>query len=132
MHIFRYTRGDECSLFKRLINILNTRAANTQVEILDTYVQPETGKTVPKTIKYTFNQEKVQVEYLISEPQEIKLIDIYGTSPAPAQQWFDKLGLQPTYTRYLAKTQLKIARDGKCETIDGEMLYEINFAAKTL
>lgn len=22
MHIFRYTRGDECSLFKRLINIL--------------------------------------------------------------------------------------------------------------
>ncbi|WP_047999467.1 lipocalin-like domain-containing protein [Lactiplantibacillus herbarum] len=110
----------------------NTSAANTQVEILETYVQPETGKTVPKTIKYTFNQKEIQVEYLISDPKEIKLIDIYGTSPAPAQQQFDKLGLQPTYTRYLAKTQLKIIRDGDCETIDGEMLYEINFAAKTL
>lgn len=110
----------------------NTSAANTRVEILDTYVQATTGKTVPKTIHYSFNQKDVKVDYTISEPQEIKLIDIYGTSPVPAQQHFDQLGLQPTYTRYLAKTRLQITRDGVSETIDGEMLYEINFAAKTL
>lgn len=45
---------------------------------------------------------------------------------------FLKTPVQPTYTRYLAPTELKITRDGQTETIDSSMLYEINFPGKEL
>lgn len=110
----------------------NTSAETTKVEIPEMYVQEKTGKNVPKTLHYTFDQKDIQVEYTITDPEEINLIDIYGMAPKPAQEQFDKLGMQPTYTRYLAPTNLKITRNGKTEEINGSMLYEINFPSKEL
>lgn len=110
----------------------NTSADNAQVEILDTYVQKETGKKAPKTIHYTFTQKGIQVEYTIHDPKEINLINIYGIASQEQKKQFDQMGLQPTYTRYLASTELKITRNGTTQTINGSMLYEINFSAKSL
>ena len=110
----------------------NTSVDNAKVDILDTYVQEETGKVTPKTIHYTFTQDDMAVEYKIFDPKEINLINVYGMASDEQKKQFDAMGLQPTYTRYLASTELKITRDGKTEVIDGSMLYEINYAAKEL
>ncbi|MTV81786.1 lipocalin-like domain-containing protein [Secundilactobacillus folii] len=110
----------------------NTSAANTQVEFLETYLQESTNKQVPKEIRYTFNQDDIKVVYTISAPKEINIIDIYGLAPKAAQEQFDKLKMQPTYTRYLASTELKIIKPGHTETVNGSMLYEMNFPAKSL
>ncbi|WEV39554.1 lipocalin-like domain-containing protein [Lactobacillus sp. ESL0681] len=110
----------------------NTSADDVKVEILDTYVQKETNKVMPKKLHYVFTHPDIQVEYTISNPKEINTIDIYGMSPTDKQRQFDKMGMQPTYTRFLATTELKITRSGKTETIAGSMLYEINFVAKSL
>ncbi|MDF7637245.1 lipocalin-like domain-containing protein [Leuconostocaceae bacterium ESL0958] len=104
---------------------------NAQVEILDTYLQEKTGKTYPKSLRYTFEKDGVKAVFTIKDPEEINLIDFYGMAPAAAKAKFDQAGLQPTYTRYLAKTTLAITRNGQTETFDDKMLYEVNFAAKT-
>lgn len=110
----------------------NTSAENAEVEILDTYVQEETNKVTPKTIRYKFAQDDVQVEYTITDPKEINLINYYGLASDEAKKQYDAEDMQPTYTRYLAPTELKITRDGQTETIDSSMLYEINFPGKKL
>ncbi|CAK1252375.1 lipocalin-like domain-containing protein [Fructobacillus tropaeoli] len=114
---------------KRVIENIDDQHA--KVEVLDTYVQEKTGKTYPKELRYTFEDDGVTAEFTIKNPQEINLIDIYGMAPKAAQERFDQAGLQPTYTRYLAETTLKVTQNGQTDTVNDKMLYEINFAAKT-
>ena len=105
----------------------NTTTDGMTREVLETYYQAETKKYYPSKVRYTFKQNAVEMEYTISSPKEINTIDIYGMVP-----WFVKLIFrftrkQPTYTRYLASTELKITRNGKTETTHDTMLYEFNY-----
>jgi hypothetical protein len=108
----------------------STSAENTTVKVLDSYIQEETGKEYPKTICYTFAKDDMEVEYTISKPEEIHVFNVYGDSPELVKKQFDQLNLQPTYTRYRAKTSLKILKNGKTETTTAPMLYEFNYPGK--
>jgi CrtC N-terminal lipocalin domain len=101
-------------------------ADDMSVRVIDSYVQEQTGKRYPKTVRYTFDQGDTHAEYTISEPQEINIIDIYGDAPEPVRAKFDQLRLRPTYTRYLAQAELVLTRNGQSETITGPILYEFN------
>lgn len=59
---------------KRVIENIDDQHA--KVEVLDTYVQEKTGKTYPKELRYTFEDDDVTAEFTIKNPQEINLIDI--------------------------------------------------------
>jgi len=98
------------------------------IKVLDSYVQEQTGKRYPKTVRYTFDQDDTHIEYTISEPKEINVINIYGDAPAAARSKFDQIRMRPTYTRYLAQAKLAITRDGRSESVTGPILYEFNYA----
>ena len=106
----------------------NTSAKGMDITVLDSYVQEQTGKRYPKTVRYTFDKDDTHIEYTISEPKEINVINIYGDAPAAARSKFDQIRMRPTYTRYLAQAKLAITRDGRSESITGPILYEFNYA----
>lgn len=78
------------------------------------------------------NQGERVFENTSADNAQVEILDTYGMASEDQKKQFDKMGLQPTYTRYLASTELKITRNGETQAIDGSMLYEINFAAKEL
>ena len=106
----------------------STSAEGMDIKVFDSYVQEQTGKRYPKTVRYTFDQDDTHIEYTISEPKEINIINIYGDAPEPARSKFDQMRMRPTYTRYLGQAELAITRKGKSETITGPILYEFNYA----
>jgi len=106
----------------------STSAEGMDIKVLDSYVQEQTGKRYPKTVRYTFDKDDTHIEYTISEPKEINVINIYGDAPAAARSKFDQIRMRPTYTRYLAQAKLAITRDGRNESITGPILYEFNYA----
>ncbi|GHV98274.1 hypothetical protein lacNasYZ03_16620 [Lactobacillus nasalidis] len=104
----------------------NSTADGVQVKVEDSYVQEATGKRYPKQIVYSFKQDSLQVEYEISNPREITVIDFYKQQTAKGKAMFDQLHIRPAYTRYLADSRLTISRDGVSETTTGPFLYEFN------
>jgi hypothetical protein len=106
----------------------NTTAEGIDIKVLDGYVQKQTGKRYPKTVRYTFDKDDIHIKYTISEPKEINIINIYGDAPEPARSKFDQMRMRPTYTRYLGQAELVITRKGQSETITGPILYEFNYA----
>jgi len=61
----------------------NTSAKGMDITVLDSYVQKQTGKRYPKTVRYAFDRGDTDIEYTISEPQEINIIDLYGDASEP-------------------------------------------------
>lgn len=106
----------------------NTSADNVQIKVLDSYIQKETGKRYPKTIRYLLKQKGIDVEYTISDPKEINVINLYDNQAPGVKEKYDSLNLHPTYTRYLANSTLSITKEGKTETSSGPILYEFNYA----
>ena len=96
-------------------------------EILERYLQKETGKRYPRHIRYELEDGDTHATFDIVNTQEIRIIDLYSSAPAPQKAQFDAAHIQPTYTRYLADTKLELTRSGKTETIEGRMLYEFNY-----
>src|SRR3974377_1554663 len=95
----------------------NTSAKGMDITVLDSYVQEQTGKRYPKTVQYTFDKDDTHIEYTISEPKEINVINIYGDAPAAARSKFDQIRMRPTYTRYLAQAKLAIPRARRNERL---------------
>lgn len=106
----------------------NTSADDVKVQVLESYIQAETGKKYPKKIQYTMTQDDIQVTYLIANPQEINVINLYGLQPESVKAHFDQMHMHPTYTRYLAEGTLSITQNGQTQTTSGPILYEFNYA----
>ena len=106
----------------------NTDAANSEVEVLDSYVQASTGKRYPKKIRYTFTNDTTTVKYTITDPKEINVIDLFSQQPAAVQAQMTAQHLEPTYTRYLATSELELTQNGQTTTVTGPILYEFNYA----
>lgn len=96
------------------------------IHVADSYVQADTGKRYPKNIEYNFEKPGIKVQYEISNPKEITVIDFYGQQSDAGKKMFDEIHARPAYTRYLADSRLIITKDGKSETTTGPILYEFN------
>lgn len=106
----------------------NISTDNMKVKLLDSYVQKETGKTYPKILQYNFSDGKKEIEYVISSKKEIHVLDFYSKAPENVKKTYDDAHMQPTYTRYLAETELKITENNETTVIAGSMLYEVSYA----
>lgn len=100
---------------------------NVTVEILDAELQPQSGKTYPKTTRYTFDDGTTTVVYTVTWTQELDIIDHYANATDEARAHYDALGIHPTYTRYYATGQLEITRDSTTETSVDDVIYELNY-----
>lgn len=110
----------------------NTSSEHMSYEILDTYTEKVSGKDYPCAIKYVFDDKGRKITYLIQNPQEIGVMDVYGEAPEPVRKQYDAAGLRPSYVRYLADTVLTFEEGEDIEEVSGRMLYEFNFPAAEL
>lgn len=111
-------------------NILFENTQNVKFDVLEEYLQEQTGKYHPKHVKYTFENNGKVVEYTLKIKNEIEIKDIYAAMQGAAKEKFDKLDLQPTYTRYEGYGELRISEGGQTIERSGNLLYEMVYCGK--
>lgn len=107
--------------------IIFSNTHDVEYEVLEDYTDEESGKIHPKAMRYRFDHDGKQIDYSLRMDQILESVYAYGKFPEHARQEFDKLGLRPSYTRYLGTGDLTI-RDGS-ETIErsGKLVYEFMY-----
>lgn len=103
----------------------NTKDADYQV--LNSYYDDSVDKEYPKISQYKFNQNDIQVTYRLSVLKTLETMDAFLKMPQPQQESFSKLGLHPTYARYLSKGELKIESNDKTIERSGELINEFMY-----
>ena len=101
-------------------------------EILEEYQCEVSGKDYPKITRFTCNNSGKDIEYTLTANKELETVDSYHAAPEAIRATiFDKMGLRPSYTRYLASGDLVI-KDGN-ETIErsAELIYEFMYPGKS-
>ena len=99
-------------------------------EVLEDYYEPKTAKRYPKISRYYFDHDDMQVEYVITQKQELEVRGsdaIMGEANAQIQEALKAKGLDPSYCRYFADTRLTITKNGKSVTESGTMIYEFPY-----
>jgi hypothetical protein len=96
-------------------------------EALEEYRDETSGKDYPKVSKYSFDHDGTYVDYRLSVDEVIEATDAYHSLPEQARAAFDRLGLQPSYSRYSASGALTISRNGETTERSGKLIYEFMY-----
>ena len=104
---------------------------SVQCEILEEYFQEKTQKVHPKRFKYTFQNGGKQVEYTVAMDAEIESQNNYTLVDDQTRGIFDQLKLRPSYTRYAGTGELVITENGKSQTGNGGLIYEMIYNGQT-
>lgn len=112
-------------------NIIFENYQDSKFEVLEEYLQEKTQKVYPRKFKYTFENDGKTVEYTITVQQELEIRDEYMAAPEQARAMFDAMNLKPSYTRYSATGDLTIQDGEHCETVTGDLIYEMVYSGKS-
>ena len=102
------------------------------IQMDNTYVHEQTGKTLPSHSVYRFERDGVKVAYELTEERILVCNDHYAIAPAPVKAAYDAIGAAPSITRHAAIGKLTIERPGQ-ETIqvEGPLHYELSSQYRT-
>lgn len=128
---FGYQHYPVCLIEDKDGNIIFENTKNVKFEVIEEYLQPQTGKYYPKHVKYTFEHDGKHVEYSLKVKDEIDIKNIYEAGGETGKAMFDKFDLQPTYTRYEGAGELKINDSGTLIEREGNLIYEFVYCGKS-
>jgi predicted secreted hydrolase len=103
----------------------NTRDVSCSVgaEYID---EKASGKTYPETVHYTFKNKGKQVDYSLRVKKIIEASG-YRNAPAPLKLALNLMGIKPSYSRYLATSELILKDETETINRSGELIYEFMF-----
>lgn len=104
---------------------------DAKVEVLESYVDPKVNKTVPGSFRFTYDNGGKKVVYTIRETAQLEVRDEYHILPKPMQEQFDKMLLQPSYSRLSGVGTLEITENGTTVTETGDdLIYELAYLSR--
>lgn len=129
--MYDYTRYHLAFIQDDKGNIIFENFGDADVKILDSYVDPKLNKTVPGKIQLTYENNGKKVVYTLEETKQLEVRDEYTGLPAQAKAVFDKMLLQPSYSRLEGNGSLVIEENGKKIADEkGSLIYELAYLAK--
>ncbi len=96
-------------------------------EVLDEYRDEiASGKTYPKKLHYTFENNGKKLDYTLAEKT---IIETKGSKnvPLPMKLALKIMGIDPSYTRYLASGDMELSDENGELRRSGELIYEFMF-----
>ena len=111
----------------------NTVFENTKdvvCSVLEDYHDEVSDKDCPKAIHYVFENEGKKVEYTLTSQ---KVIEANGKNniPLAARLVLKTLGMDISYTRYLANGEMKFTAGDEVVERSGELIYEFMYPGET-
>lgn len=109
----------------------NTETDTCSVEIPETMVHEQCGRTYPALSKYTFTKGDVTVEYTLTAGREFVYTDHYAMAPEPLKKIFDAKGVDTKYSRFAATGDFVMKKNGETILVfSGDLLYELESFTK--
>ena len=108
-------------------NIVFENTENVSCEVLESYCDDKaSGKEYPKSLRYVFENSGDKVIYTLKEK---KVIESQGlrTISFVRKLAVKAMGLNPSYSRYLADGAMSLMTGGKTVNRSGELIYEFMF-----
>lgn len=108
-------------------NIVFENTHHVSCEVVEEYHDDEvSGKDYPQKICYTFKNDGKRVDYTL---QVKKILETMGSKNLPLVRRLalSALGMNLSYTRYLADGELTLNIDGETIERSGELIYEFMF-----
>ncbi len=105
----------------------DTKVTITQKQ---TEKHPKTKKMVSNTLEFNFNDEKIKFMLKLHRKKDLVLQSLLlGNS---FHLFFNQIGKNPWYHRFLGKSELVIEKDGKKEQHESTVIYELMYFGKNL
>ena len=112
-------------------NIIFESNKDVKYDLVDTYVDEESGKIYPKKCRYKFEKENMEVIYTLTEEDILENTTMQKAMPLKTRLALKAMGLSPSYARYSGNGELIIKKDKKVEfEQNGELIYEFMYPGK--
>ena len=82
------------------------------------------GREYPRECDFTWERGSDQIRLVMREPKLIEAVSLLMALP-PVKRWLAHLFVNPYYFRFNSALDLEIKKDGLCDHLRGQALYEI-------
>lgn len=113
-------------------NIVFESSAGGKTQVLEEYVDEETGKPYPAKMRYVFEKDGARLEYVLQKKEVLEAADAMKMATPQMRAVFEQRGMQPSYARYRGQGDMRLELPGKpAVERSAELIYEMMYPGKT-